>query len=104
MKTEPCSEIDDLLRLTEEMFNFASEGAWDQVEAYEAQRITAINSLASAGNETDATVVAKVRQILDRNAEIVVLAITEKNNIAEELKLSKRFEKAEKAYRDIDVE
>lgn len=104
MGADPYAEIDELLRLTEEMFSLASEGAWDEVEACEAQRIAALGSLTPLGDETDHAVVAKIRQVLDRNEEIVALAITEKSKIADELSLSRKLEKAEKAYRDIDVE
>jgi hypothetical protein len=104
MGAELYAEIDELLRLTEEMFSLASEGAWDQVEACEIQRVAALGSLAPSEDETDRAAVTKIRQVLDRNEEIVVLAITEKNKIADELRLSKRLEKAEKAYRDIDIE
>lgn len=104
MGAEPYEKIDELLRLTEEMFCLASEGAWDEVETREAQRIAAIESLAPLRDETDSTVVAKIRQVLNRNEEIVAMAITEKSKIADELRLSRKLEKAEKAYRDIDVE
>lgn len=97
-------ELDELLRLTEEMFSLASVGAWDEVEICERQRIAAIESLAPLRDDSDHTTVTKIKQVLDRNAEIVALAVIEKNKIADELRLSRRLEKAEKAYRDTDVE
>lgn len=103
MTTDPYAEIDELLRLTEDMFSLASAGSWDEVEACEAQRIAAIESLTPSENETDQTTAAKISRILDKNAEIVSLALTEKIKIADELSLSRRLEKAEKAYRDINV-
>lgn len=103
MEIKSYSEIDELLRLTEDMFSLASSGSWDEVEACEAQRIAAIESLTPSKNETDQTTAAKISRILDTNAEIVALALNEKIKIADELSLSRRLEKAEKAYRDIDV-
>ncbi|HEY8097299.1 MAG TPA: flagellar protein FliT [Methylobacter sp.] len=102
MEADPYAGIDELLRLTEEMFSLASEGAWDAVEACEIQRIATIRSLAPSRDDTDSGVVAKLRQMLDRNTEIVALAIAEKNKIAEELTLSRKLEKADQAYRGID--
>ncbi len=104
MNTEPSAEIDELLRLTEEMFSLASEGEWDTVMAYEAQRIAATGSLAPLADDSDNGMLAKIRLILNRNAEIVALAIAEKHKIADELMLSKRLEKADQAYRGIDNE
>lgn len=104
MGTETYTKIDKLLLLTEEMFRLASEGAWDEVEAHEVQRIATVKSLAPSEHDADSEVSAKLKQVLNRNAEIVALAITEKNQIADELRLSRRLEKADKAYRDIDTE
>jgi hypothetical protein len=102
MELELNARIDELLRLTEAMFSFASEGAWNEVENCEAQRIALIGPLAPLGNDTDSGVAAKLRQALDRNAEIVALATAEKNKIADELSLFRRLGKADQAYRDID--
>ncbi|MBL7002851.1 MAG: flagellar protein FliT [Gammaproteobacteria bacterium] len=101
MTTEPNAEVDRLLRLTEEMLSLAIQGAWTEVEACEIQRIAAIESLAHFKGDTDRIVAAKYKQVLDKNAEVVALAIIEKNKIADELRLFKNLEKADKAYRDI---
>lgn len=103
MEPELDVRIEELLRLTETMFCLASEGAWDEVETCEMQRIAIIGSLAPFGNDTDSGVATKLRQALDRNAEIVTLVNVEKNRIADELMLSRRLEKADQAYRDIDA-
>ncbi len=103
MNAEPTAKIDGLLRLTEEMLSLAIKGAWTEVEASEIQRIAIIESLAPFDGDTDRVAAAKFKQILDKNAEIVALAIIEKNKIADELRLSKSLEKADKAYRDIDA-
>lgn len=102
MDAEAYSGIDELLRLTEEMVTLASEGEWDAVETLEAQRIAATGSLTPSEHDTDSGVETKLRTLLNKNAEIVALAIAEKNKIAEELTLSRRLEKADQAYRGID--
>lgn len=74
--------ITTLLRLTEEMLALASQGEWDAVSDYETQRQAVMQTLSPVG----AVYLEPLKQLLDQNSQIVVLALTEKNRIAEELK------------------
>ena len=103
MSIELTVRIDELLSLTEEMFSLASEGAWDAVEACEVQRLAIIGSWVQLEEDYNDGVAAKIKQLLARNSEIVTLANNEKDNVANELKLSRSLEKAEKAYRIVDA-
>lgn len=103
MENELHAKIDELLRLTKEMHSLALAEQWDDVEACEQQRIDIIAALTPLEHEADQSVVVRVRQIIERNTEIVALANAEKDKISDELKLFKKLGQAEKAYRIIDA-
>ena len=95
------TEIEKLLDLTEQMYCLAITGEWDEVAKREADRITIIKSSPFLGDTTDSVLATKLNEIIEKNAEIVALAVVEKNNIANEIRFSRKIEKADQAYRNI---
>lgn len=96
--------IEKVLRLTDEMLDRASAGAWDAVADLEAERQDAMQTLQSDYADIDSGLLEQLKQLLDKNTQLVILAVAEKDRIVEEYRLSKNSEKADQAYRDIDTD
>ncbi|TAN48144.1 MAG: flagellar protein FliT [Methylococcaceae bacterium] len=96
------SGIAMLLRLTEEMLALASQGEWDAVREHEAERQAVIQTLPTVDADIGGVYFDQLQQLLDQNARIVALALSEKNRIADELRSVRNIAKAEQFYRQID--
>ena len=91
------AEIDQLQDLTEQMLLHALTGEWEDLMACETKRTAIIKSITAL--TADDNTRNKLADMIDKNAQILTLAMTEKDKIADEMRQSKKLEKAEQAYR-----